>query len=48
MGTKKKQEIEETSKKVEKEEVNNVEEEIKSEAQIKDEVKEIVERLRKP
>jgi len=49
MGTKKKrevEEIEETSKKVEKEEVNNVDAEGKTEAQIKDEVKEIVEKAK--
>ena len=43
MGTKKKEEIEETSK---KEEVNNVADENKTEAQIKDEVKEIVEKAK--
>ena len=49
MGTKKKKEIEEveeTSKIVEKEEVNNVADEAKTEAQIKDEVKEIVEKAK--
>jgi len=49
MGTKKKkevEEIEETSKKVEKEETEKVVEENKTEEQIKDEVKEIVEKAK--
>ena len=46
MGTKKDEEINETSKKVGKEEIKNVKDESKTETQIKDEVKEIVEKAK--